>query len=44
MIDAVEKFLFRVDWCLSRLSAITVLATMAMIVCDGFGREWTGST
>jgi len=38
MIDAVEKFLFRVDWCLSRLSAITVLATMAMIVCDVFGR------
>lgn len=38
MIDAIEKFLYRFDWCLSRLSAITVLATMIMVVFDVFCR------
>ena len=38
MIDAAEKVLTWVDWALSRFAAIAVLATMAMIVCDVFGR------
>lgn len=38
MLNAIDKFLLDIDWCLSRISAIAVLATMVMIVCDVFGR------
>jgi TRAP-type C4-dicarboxylate transport system permease small subunit len=38
MIGALERLLNRIDWVLSRFSALVVLATMLMVVCDVFGR------
>jgi TRAP-type C4-dicarboxylate transport system permease small subunit len=38
LVDVAEKLLDGIDWCLSRIAAVTVLATMVMIVCDVFGR------
>lgn len=38
MIAAFERALNRVDWALSRLAAVVVLATMVMVTCDVFGR------
>lgn len=38
MIAGCERALTRVDWLLSRFAAALVLAVMAMIVCDVFGR------
>jgi TRAP-type C4-dicarboxylate transport system permease small subunit len=42
MLAAIEKFLGRVDWLLSRLAAAIVLAVMVMIVCDVAGRYLFG--
>lgn len=38
MIAALERALNRVDWLLSRIAAVVVLAVMVMIVCDVAGR------
>jgi TRAP-type C4-dicarboxylate transport system permease small subunit len=38
MIACAERWLDRIDWALSRFSALVNLATMAMMVCDVFGR------
>lgn len=38
MLAALERSLDRIDWLLSRLAALLVLAVMVMIVCDVAGR------
>jgi len=42
MLSAIERFMDRVDWGLSRLAAAIVLAVMVMIVCDVAGRYLFG--
>ncbi|RYZ11921.1 MAG: TRAP transporter small permease subunit [Comamonadaceae bacterium] len=38
MLASMERALDRVDWLLSRIAALVVLAVMFLIVCDVFGR------
>lgn len=43
MIDLAERALYAIDWLLSRLAAVVILAVMVFIVCDVFGRYAFGS-
>ena len=38
MLTALERLLLAIDWLLSRIAAMVILAVMVLIVCDVFGR------
>jgi TRAP-type C4-dicarboxylate transport system permease small subunit len=42
MLRIIETILFGIDWLLSRIAAMAILAVMALIVCDVFGRYMFG--